>query len=197
MKFTSASRFADDHDVVLVGYRGMDGSVRARLPRGRVGAQALDRLPEREVLPRAYGDAFRACADRLTDDGVDLAGYSLPQRVDDLEAARKALGYDRIDLLSESAGTRTAMIYSWRYPESIHRSVMIAVNPPGHFVWDAKTTDEQFRRYAALCAEDATCRERTRRPRGVAPAASAEHARPLVVPADQARQRQGAARSSA
>ena len=67
---------------------------------------------------RAYADAFRACADRLTDDGVDLAGYSLAQRVDDLEAARIALGYDRIDLVSESAGTRTAMIYSWRYPRA-------------------------------------------------------------------------------
>ncbi len=78
-----------------------------------------------------------------------------------------ALGYDRIDLLSESAGTRTAMIYAWRYPKSIHRSVMIGANPPGHFVWDAKTTDEQIRRYAALCAEDASCRSRRRtsRPR--------------------------------
>ena len=47
------------------------------------------------------------------------------------------------------------MIYAWRYPKSIHRSVMIGVNPPGHFLWDAKTTDEQIRRYAALCAEDA------------------------------------------
>ena len=114
-----------------------------------------------ETSNRARGEAFRACADRLTADGFDLRGYSLPQRVDDLEAARKALGYDRIDLVSESAGTRTAMIYAWRYPKSIHRSVMVAVNPPGHFVWDAKTTDEQIRRYAALCAEDASCRRRT------------------------------------
>jgi hypothetical protein len=53
------------------------------------------------------------------------------------------------------------MIYSWRYPRSIHRSVMIGVNPPGHFVWDAKTTDEQIRRYAALCADDSSCRSRT------------------------------------
>ena len=35
MQFPKASRFADDHDVVLVGYRGVDGSVAARLPRGR------------------------------------------------------------------------------------------------------------------------------------------------------------------
>src|SRR5439155_20315540 len=109
----------------------------------------------------AYADGFRACADRLAGDGVDLAGYGLAQQVDDLEAARRALGYKRIDLLSESAGTRTAMIYSWRYPTSIHRSVMIAVNPPGNFLWDAKTTDQQIRKYSALCAKDDSCRNRT------------------------------------
>ena len=65
---------------------------------------------------RAYGDGFRACADRLTQDGVDLDGYTVVSQVDDLEAARKALGYERIDLISESAGTRTALIYGWRYP---------------------------------------------------------------------------------
>jgi len=160
MKFENASRFADDRDVVLVGYRGMDGSVRLDCPEVESSLKhSSDLLGEQSSRERA--DAFRACADRLTSEGVDLAGYSLPQRVDDLEAARKALGYDRIDLLSESAGTRTAMIYAWRYPKSIHRSVMIGVNPPGHFLWDAKTTDEQIRRYAALCAEDRACSRRT------------------------------------
>ena len=72
-----------------------------------------------------------------------------------------ALGYDRIDLLSESAGTRYAMIYAWRYPKSIHRSVMIGVNPPGNFLWDAKTTDEQIGRYAELCSKDDDCSKRT------------------------------------
>jgi pimeloyl-ACP methyl ester carboxylesterase len=72
-----------------------------------------------------------------------------------------ALGYERVDLLSESAGTRTALIYTWRYPRSIHRSVMIGVNPPGHFLWDAKMTDEQIGRYAALCRKDDTCTKRT------------------------------------
>jgi pimeloyl-ACP methyl ester carboxylesterase len=159
-EFRDVSRFADEHDVILVGYRGMDGSSVLDCPEVESEMKrSTDLLGEKSFGERA--DAFRACADRLTDEGVDLDGYSLPQRVDDLEAARKALGYDRIDLLSESAGTRTAMIYSWRYPKRIHRSVMIGVNPPGHFVWDAKTTDEQIRRYAALCAEDSSCRSRT------------------------------------
>ncbi len=53
------------------------------------------------------------------------------------------------------------MIYAWRYPERVHRSVMIGVNPPGNYLWDARTTGEQIRRYAALCAQDASCRSRT------------------------------------
>jgi pimeloyl-ACP methyl ester carboxylesterase len=160
MTFSKASRYAENHDVVLVGYRGADGSSVLDCPEVESALKhSTDFLGEQSF--RAYGDGFRTCAERLMDDGVDLAGYTLPQRVDDLEAARTALGYGRIDLLSESAGTRTAMIYSWRYPESIHRSVMIGVNPPGHFLWDAKTTDEQIRRYTELCSKDESCSKRT------------------------------------
>jgi pimeloyl-ACP methyl ester carboxylesterase len=160
MTFSNASRFADDHDVVLVGYRGADGSSVLDCPEVESALKhSTDFLGEKSF--DAYADAFRSCADRLTSDGVDLAGYTIQQQIDDLEAARKALGYDRIDLLSESAGTRTALIYSWRYPKSIRRSVMIGVNPPGHFLWDAKTTDEEIARYADLCSNDDVCSKRT------------------------------------
>jgi pimeloyl-ACP methyl ester carboxylesterase len=160
MKFTTASRFADDHDIVLVGYRGVDGSSVLNCPEVVSALRHSTDFTGQQSL-QAYTDAFRACADRLSHAGVDLAGYSLAQRVDDLEAARAALGYGPIDLLSESTGTRTAMIYSWRHPESIHRSVMIGVNPPGHFLWDPKTTDEQLQHYADLCAADTSCHQRT------------------------------------
>jgi pimeloyl-ACP methyl ester carboxylesterase len=160
MEFPDASRFADRHDVVLVGFRGVDGSSKLDCPEvTSARAHARDLLSE--ATDRAVAAGFRDCAHRLRDDGVDLAGYTLPERVDDLDAARRALGYERIDLVSESAGTRTAMIYAWRYPQRIHRSVMISVNPPGKYLWDARTTGEQIRRYAALCAQDASCRGRT------------------------------------
>jgi pimeloyl-ACP methyl ester carboxylesterase len=160
MTFPAASRFADKHDVVLVGYRGVEGSSKLDCPEvTSAREQARGFLTEKAM--RADAAAFGDCAERLQDDGVDLAGYTLPQRVDDLDVVRRALGYDRVDLLSESAGTRTALIYAWRYPKRIHRSVMIGVNPPGHFLWDAKTTGEQIGRYAALCANDASCRTRT------------------------------------
>jgi pimeloyl-ACP methyl ester carboxylesterase len=160
MVFPAASRFADRHDVVLVGYRGVEGSSTLDCPEvTSAREQARGFLTEKAM--RADGAAYKDCAERLQDAGVDLVGYTLPQRVDDLDAARRALGYERIDLLSESAGTRTAMIYAWRYPNRIHRSVMIGVNPPGNFLWEARTTGEQIRRYAALCAKDASCRSRT------------------------------------
>jgi pimeloyl-ACP methyl ester carboxylesterase len=160
MEFENASRFAQNRDVVLVGYRGADGSVRLDCPEVESALKhSTDFLGEKSF--RGYGDALHSCAQRLTDEGVDLAGYHLTERVDDLEAARKALGYDRVDLLSESAGTRYAMVYAWRYPKAVHRSVMIAVNPPGNFLWDAKTTNEQIARYSAYCSKDDTCSERT------------------------------------
>ena len=156
MEFAAASRYAVNHDVVLVGYRGVDGSARLDCPEVESARRRSGDLLGAESL-RASTRALRACADRLRSDGFDLAGYSLPQRTDDLEDARRALSYKRVNLLSESAGTRTAMIYSWRHPRSIHRSVMVAANPPGRFLWDPAQTDAQLRRFAALCAKTAGC----------------------------------------
>ncbi len=160
MEFSKASRIAGNHDVILVGYRGADGSSVLDCPEVASALKHSDGFLG-EKSQRAYADAFGSCAERLTADGVDLAGYTLAERADDLEAARVALGYGPIDLLSESAGTRTAMIYSWRHPKNVHRSVMIGVNPPGHFLYDPKTTDDQIRHYADLCSKDDTCRGRT------------------------------------
>jgi hypothetical protein len=83
MDFPDGTRLTARHDVVLVGYRGVDGSSRLDCPeviaaRERSG----DLLGARSLAAVARG--YRSCADRLRRDGVDLAGYSLPQRVEDL-----------------------------------------------------------------------------------------------------------------
>ncbi|GID30520.1 alpha/beta fold hydrolase [Paractinoplanes brasiliensis] len=160
LKFPQASRLTGRHDVVLVGYRGVDGSRRLDCPEVTEALRSSADLAGAESQ-RAATRAFETCAGRLTADGIDLTGYSIAQRADDLEAARTALGYARINLLSTSAGTRTAMIYSWRYPGSLYRSAMISVNPPSHFVWDPRITDRQFARYAELCSADSKCSART------------------------------------
>ena len=91
MTFPAASRFADRHDVVLVGYRGVDGSSKLDCPEvTSAREQARGFLTEKAM--RADAAAYKDCAERLQDDGFDLAGYTLPQRVDDLDAARKRAG---------------------------------------------------------------------------------------------------------
>jgi pimeloyl-ACP methyl ester carboxylesterase len=153
MTFPFASRYIANHDLVLVGYRGVDGSARLDCPEVDSARRHTADLVSESAL-RASAAAMRDCAKRLKDDGYDLAGYSLAERVDDLDSARRAMGDARVDLLSESFGTRVALIYAWRHPQSIRRSVMIGVNPPGHFVWQPQQTDAQLRRFAALGAGD-------------------------------------------
>ena len=93
--------------------------------------------------------------------GVDLRGYAIPAVVDDMESARIALGYDRINLFSESYGTRVAQIYAYMHPQSLRRIVQIGVNTPGHFLYYPAQVDKLLGYVSQLCAQDASCSSRT------------------------------------
>src|ERR1700689_1134976 len=161
MTFPQASRLTAQHDVVMVGYRGVDGSSVLNCPEVTAALNRSTDLLAKASLS-AYSGAFASCAQRLERDGVDLAGYTLAEQADDIEAARVALGYKSIDLLSESAGTRLAMIYAWRYPNSVDRSVMVGVNPPGNFIYSGAELDQGTEHYSALCAKQSACRAWTK-----------------------------------
>jgi pimeloyl-ACP methyl ester carboxylesterase len=103
---------------------------------------------------------MRLCRKRLETAGVDLKAYTIPAVVEDLEAARLALGYERVDLLSESYGTRVAQTYASLHGDSLYRSVMIGVNPPGRFVWEPAMVDAQIEHYSRLWADDPALRAR-------------------------------------
>ena len=159
MTFPQANRLAAQHDVVMVGYRGVDGSSVLNCPEVTAALENSDYLGKASLS--AYSQAFASCAQRLERSGVDLAGYTLAEQADDIEAARVVLGYQRIDLLSESAGTRLAMIYQWRYPNSVDRSVMVGVNPPGNFIYSGAEIDQGIEHYSALCAKQPACHSLT------------------------------------
>lgn len=149
------------HDIVLVGYRGVDSDVTLDCPEiSRAVAGAPGRLLD-EVTANAHADSARACAERLGNEGVDLDGYSMVETVDDFEAARVALGYRKIILFGNSYGTRLQQIFMWRHPDAVARVVMVGVNPPGHFIWDPATTQALLDRYFRLCSEDERCAART------------------------------------
>jgi len=160
MNYGRVEWFYENHDIVLVGYRGVDGTVYLSCPEVMEAMGAGLPLMSREGMA-AQAEALGACAERLTAEGVDLDGYTVLEVVDDVEAARQALGYERINLESSSYGTRLAQIYTWRYPDRAHRNAMVAVNPPGRFWWDGAILEEQVLRYSALCSEDEYCSSRT------------------------------------
>jgi len=142
-----------EHDFVLVGYRGVDGSTVLDCPEVAEAMKGGNSLLGEESL-KNIGQAWSASAQRLTAQGVDLDGYTMLECIEDNESVRRALGDRRINLLSESYGTRVAYLYGLKHPESLFRSAMISVNPPGHFVWEPRTIDAQLKYYAMLWSKD-------------------------------------------
>jgi pimeloyl-ACP methyl ester carboxylesterase len=161
LSFQPPARLLDNHDVVLVGYRGADGSSILKCPEIGRALKGVDgdvlSAASRANLQRAVTQA----AQTLIASGVDLAGYTMPEVVADMEAARAALGYERVNLLSGSYGTRVAQIYAQLHPDRIVRSIMIGVNPPGHFVWTPEAVDAKLADFAASWSRDSKCAART------------------------------------
>ena len=161
MKFSQLEGLIENHDIVLVGYRGVDGSVNLQLPEVMQAIKGVGDDLFSEASLANIGDAFTRGARRLQAEGIDLDGYTIVETIEDMEATRIALGYQRINLLSQSYGTRLAMIYMWTHSESLYRVVMACVNPPGHMVWEPEDTDRLIEYDASLCAKDAECNART------------------------------------
>ena len=155
MKFKPPVWLLANHDVVLVGYRGVDGTPKLDCPEVAKAVKCVGGDLLSSASLDALGAAMNACVPRLQAEGVDLSGYTIPEVVNDMESARTALEYERIDLLSESYGTRVAQIYADMHPQNLLRSAMIGVNPPGHFLWKPEVVDAQIANYANLWKQSA------------------------------------------
>jgi len=151
-----------NHDVIEVGYRGVDGTVKLFCPELNAPVSAhkgVDYFSEQ--ARKEYSAGTKACAARFKKEGVDLSGYTIPAVIEDMEAARKALGYERINLMNFSYGTRIAELYAYMHPDSLRRMVLLGVNTPGHFIWYPADLDKMIEHMSELCAKDPACSSRT------------------------------------
>ena len=153
MTFTPPDYMLAKHDFVMVGYRGVDGSSILECPEVQNALKADGEVLSKKFLKNT-GRAWTSCASRLKKEGVDLDGYTIMEVIEDMESARIALDYKRINLASGSYGTRVAYIYGLKHATSIYRSAMIGATPPGHFGWEPETIDRQLKYYADLWAKD-------------------------------------------
>lgn len=97
--------------------------------RGTLGADPSMRCEE---LGQAFAstdsettlNAVAACRDTLLDQGVDLNAYNTLASARDLEALRKALGYETLSLFALSYGTRLALTYAREFPNRVDALVL-------------------------------------------------------------------------
>jgi pimeloyl-ACP methyl ester carboxylesterase len=113
-----------------------------RLAHDRVGrGEPLVCLPGGPMLPGRYlGDLGGLTAHRTLvrpdlrgtgNSGVpaDPSTYRCDRQVDDVEALRRHLALDRIDLFGHSAGGTLALQYAVRHPDRVARLLMVAPSP--------------------------------------------------------------------
>jgi pimeloyl-ACP methyl ester carboxylesterase len=144
--------FYEHNDCVMIGYRGIDGSVNLNCPEIAEAMKGDEPLSD-EGLAR-IGAAIAAGFDRLASEGIDLDGYNVAEVAEDVEAARKALGYGKINLYGGSYGAMVAYVYCLKYPQSVGRVLLSGSSSPDTMgLWEPAAIDGMLERYGELLNE--------------------------------------------
>jgi pimeloyl-ACP methyl ester carboxylesterase len=98
--------------------------------------------------------------------GAARGGYTTAESVQDIEAIRQALGYEKIVLYGTSYGTKVALEYAERYPQRVEAMVLDSVvAPSGPEAFELSTFQAIAPALEELCSHDA-CRGITASPVG-------------------------------
>lgn len=132
------------HDVVLLDQRGTGG----------VNRLHCDVADHTFLVPRDPERCLRELSEK-----ADLRQYTTEHFVEDLEAARAALGYGQISLWAGSYGTRAAYVYAKRYPQRVRSLVLVAAAPISMPVLDTYAEEGRIALDALVadCAADSAC----------------------------------------
>ncbi len=121
-------------------------------------ADMMGALASDEVL-EATLEAQEACASRLQAQGVDLAAYNSIASANDLEALRIALGYEQLNPIGISYGTRLGQTYLRLYPDSVRSLTLDSVFPTAANLWTDfdRGTERSFRQLFDGCDDSPAC----------------------------------------
>lgn len=145
--------FRAERDILLVDQRGTGRSnpLDCELPdAGRDLQTYLDPLFRVEI--------FEPCREKL-EKVADLSQYTTPIAMDDLDEVRAALGYEQLNLMGSSYGSRATLVYMRRHPETVRSAILEGVTPiafrnPLYHAYEAqRALEETFE----SCAADPEC----------------------------------------
>lgn len=143
----------NERDIVLVSQRGTGGDnfLDCELAANDDDLQGY-------LDPLFNIDAFRACLEELKQK-YDLTKYSTCLAMDDVNEIRQVLGYEKINLTGVSYGTRAALVYMRRHPETVRTAILNGVVPIAfkNPLFHAPAAHEAIRLLFAECANDPDC----------------------------------------
>jgi len=147
------ARIRERRDLVFVDQRGTGGSnpLNCKLFNPSSLESYLGAfLPLEEV---------RKCREQL-ETRADLKLYTTPIAMDDLDEVRAALGYEQINIIGASYGTRATQVYLKRHPGHVRAIILHGVSPTGQFMPRdfPQQTERALNGVIDDCSADAACR---------------------------------------
>lgn len=115
--------------------------------------------PVRHLGPYFVRDEVVACRAAL-ESRADLRRYTTADAARDLDLVRRALGYERLNVMGTSYGTRMAWTYAAMFPEHARTLLLVGPVPPGFRVPlpFSHGFDVALEGLLAVCEADAACR---------------------------------------
>jgi pimeloyl-ACP methyl ester carboxylesterase len=103
--------------------------------------------------------AIATCRDRLVKQGINLSAYTSAEGAADVNDIRTVLGYDKLDLLGVSYGTRLALTIMRDFPNAVRSAVLDSTVPlQANLIEDNGVNFQRsFKLFFDACAADPSC----------------------------------------
>jgi pimeloyl-ACP methyl ester carboxylesterase len=134
--------------------------------RGTGGSHPLNCNLFNAADPQSYLGSFfpleevRKCREQL-EQQADLTLYTTPIAMDDLDEVRAALGYEQLNLVGGSYGTRASLVYLKRHPQHVRTVTLQGVAPTNEYMPlnFARHMERALQGLLAECGADQICNQ--------------------------------------
>ena len=147
------SEVLTDHDIVVIDQRGTGTT-----PNIRCNAP-VDDGHLKEVLAHVWPVArLNECLAAMADH-ADPRLYTTANSAEDVDLERRALGYDKIDLIGGSYGTRLAQAYARLHSDNVRTMTLNGVDAPDAYIPADRARDAEkvFAAIFTKCLVDPAC----------------------------------------
>ena len=135
-----------DHDMVFFDLRGT-GRSKPALECPELNAVFLEAYYQNREQDDAFKDflaAWNRCHTRFLAEGVNSAAFNTTESAADVRDIVVALGYEQVNLLGISYGTRLGLAVMRDYPEIVRATVLDSVVPLEGKMFNRRASDTQY-----------------------------------------------------